>query len=607
MNFMRPFLRSVLLCVVLASVASTAFAQTTASSFVIHDVRVFDGVRVLEHQDVTVTDGKIASIGKAKKTAPAGAIDGAGKTLLPGLIDAHTHIMGMAESLQQALIFGVTTELDMFNMPESNKDLRDRMAAGKLADAADFRSAGILATVPGGHGTEYGIAIPTLTTPAEAQKWVDDRVAEGSDYIKIVIDDGSTYGIQFATLDKETVKAIVDAAHKDKKLAVVHVGTYQDALTAINAGADGLAHLWVGDQPGADFGKVAAKHHIFVVPTLSVLSSITHEGTDGSLADDAHFSPYFTPATAKALKSNFGFMKTKPDYSAAVNAIAQLRAAKVPILAGTDAGNPGTAHGASMHGEMSLLVKAGLTPLEALTAATLTPARAFKLDDRGRIAAGTRADLLLVNGDPTTDIAATRDIVSVWKAGVAVDRAAFAAAIMAASAKAAAAPGVTGMVSDFESGKPDAAFGAGWSTSTDAMVGGNSTAVMNVVDGGANGSKSALQVTGEIKTGFAYPWAGAMVCPGTPMFTPVNASEAKGIDFWTKGDGATYRVMIFTEESGRIPLTQTFVAGPEWKEVLLPFSVFDKATGKGLQAIIFSGTAPGTFSFVIDNVQLAKP
>jgi imidazolonepropionase-like amidohydrolase len=97
----------------------------------------------------------------------------------------------------------------------------------------------------------------------------------------------------------------------------------------------------------------------------------------------------------------------------------------VPILAGTDAPNPGTAHGISLHRELELLVRAGLPPVEALRAATSLPARAFRLLDRGRIAPGLRADLLLVGGDPTVDILATRNIRAVWKLGHATDREAF--------------------------------------------------------------------------------------------------------------------------------------------------------------------------------------
>ncbi len=561
---------------------------------------------MLEHQDVTVTDGIITSVKKTGSAAPAGAIDGRGKTLLPGLIDAHTHIMGQVQTLKQALIFGVTTELDMFNMVESNKDIKAQEAAGKLNDAADLRSAGILATAPKGHGTEYGFPIPTLTKPDQAQPWVDERIAEGSDYIKIVRDDGSTYGLKFPTLDDNMLRALVDAAHKRHKLAVVHIGTLDDALAAINAEADGLAHLWVGAQPGAGFGHVAARHHVFVIPTLSVLTSVAHTDYDSTLAADSALGLYITNADKRSLQSSFPMSASNLDYTAAENAIKQLKAEQVPILAGTDAGNPGTAHGVSMHGEMELLVKAGLTPMEALSAATANAAKAFHLNDRGRIAKGKRADLLLVDGDPTVNILATRRIVAVWKNGYAADRAKYAAQVAADNGKVAMAPVVKGFISGFEGSQLDAMFGAGWTTSTDAIAGGNSTVAMKIIAGGAHGSIGALQIKGEIKTDFTYPWAAAMFSPGPTQFAPANASATPALRFWVKGDGKSYRAMLFTEASGRIPLMQNFTAPAEWKQVTIPFSVFG-TDGKGLMAILFSGTDPGAFAFVIDDVELVKP
>lgn len=105
-----------------------------------------------------------------------------------------------------------------------------------------------------------------------------------------------------------------------------------------------------------------------------------------------------------------------------MTAIPPLAAANVRILAGTDAGNPGTAPVVSLHGELEYLVKAGLAPERALAAATSVPAAAFHLIGRGRIAPGLRADLVLVNGDATADVMATRDIVEVWKGGIPVDR-----------------------------------------------------------------------------------------------------------------------------------------------------------------------------------------
>ncbi len=103
-------------------------------------------------------------------------------------------------------------------------------------------------------------------------------------------------------------------------------------------------------------------------------------------------------------------------------AIRQLVRERVPILPGTDAPVPGQTYGASLHGELALLVGAGLTPIQALQAATSAPAHAFGLEDRGRISPGRRADLVLVEGDPTRDILTTRRIARVWKRGVMVQR-----------------------------------------------------------------------------------------------------------------------------------------------------------------------------------------
>ncbi len=165
-------------------------AKPDQSSFVIQKARVFDGRKTLDQSDVWVAEGKIKAVGRNLKVpSDVKVIDASGATLLPGLIDSHTHSWGTA--LKEAEIFGVTTELDMFTDAKYMEQIKKEQAAGKDLDLADLRSAGILATAPGGHGTEYGMAIPTLSSPSEAQAWVDARVAEGSDYIKIVVDDAS--------------------------------------------------------------------------------------------------------------------------------------------------------------------------------------------------------------------------------------------------------------------------------------------------------------------------------------------------------------------------------------------------------------------------------
>jgi imidazolonepropionase-like amidohydrolase len=594
--------------------ATLATAQPTLKPILIEHVRVFDGTRVLENRSVLIEDGVIRSVAAAiPRPADATVIDGTGKTLLPGLIDAHTHTI--AETLlQQAPVFGVTTDLDMFTDPATAARIKKEQREGKLLDYADLRSAGYLATVPGGHGTEYGLPVPTLTRPEEAQAWVDARIAEGSDCIKVVYDDSVEYGLDKPkpTLTKDVLKALADAAHKRGKLMVTHIGSLQQALDAIDAGADGLAHLFVGASSSPDFGKIAAAHHIFVVPTLTVLNTICATSFDAELAEDPRLKPYPLPTETAAMKARFD-LPAKISCEGANEAVRQLKAANVPILAGTDAGNPGTTQGASIHGELELLVRAGLTSVEALRAATAAPAAAFHLDDRGQIVAGKRADLVLVDGDPTGDIRQTRNIVAVWKAGHAIDREAWKASAAKQTeaqtkAKTAAAPAgsESGWISDFEQdGAPQAKFGAGWMVSTDQMAGGKSVARLEIVPGGAEGSKKALRVAGEVTTGFAYPWSGAMFSPGAAPMSPANLSARKAIQFWAKGDGQTYQVMVFSQRLGYRPATQNFVAGPEWKQFTLTFASFGGLDGSDIMALVWcAGPKTGTFAFELDNVRL---
>jgi imidazolonepropionase-like amidohydrolase len=250
-------------------------ARAQASgTFVVRDVRLFDGARVTEHRSVVVRDGVIADIGGAELAVPAGArvVEGRGRTLMPGFIDAHVHLSDSADAdLRQALAFGVTTVLDMF----SGGERFERIKALRSADApdmADVRTAGIGASVPGGHPSQMGgPPIPTITDSSDAQAFVDARIAEGSDYVKIIYDDLSSLGRKVPMLDKRTLRGLVAAAHARGKLALVHVLSEWQARDAIEAGADGLAHLFTGATVSPDFARLAATHGVFVVPTLTVL------------------------------------------------------------------------------------------------------------------------------------------------------------------------------------------------------------------------------------------------------------------------------------------------------------------------------------------------
>lgn len=161
----------------------------------------------------------------------------------------------------------------------------------------------------------------------------------------------------------------------------------------------------------------------------------------------------------------------------------------------------------------------------------------------------------------------------------------------------------SGLVSDFDAGTATVKFGAGWFDSTDQMMGGKSTEQFKVVDGGAEGSKGSLQITGEIAGGTTFPWAGAMFMPGAKPFAPANLSSKNTISFWAKGDGKTYRVLLFAASGGPIPAMQEFDAGSDWKQYTFPLNSFH-TEGHDLEGLLFSGgPAPGTFAFQIDDVQ----
>jgi imidazolonepropionase-like amidohydrolase len=587
-----------------SSVTSQSGAKTSTppspATFVIRNVRVFDGERVVPRTHVLVRDRRIAAIGPDIEV-PAGAevIRGDDRTLLPGLIDAHTHAFG--DALERAAIFGVTTELDMFTDHRFAAAMRiaQRDSATALA-RADLFSAGTLVTAPGGHGTEYAVQVPTIASKAEADAFVDARIAEGSDYIKIVYDDGRSYGLTMPTIARDVMTSVVAAAKRRGKLAVIHVGSRRGAEEALDAGANGLVHVFADVAPDTSFVDQAVRARAFVIPTLTVVESTTGVASGASLVDDARISPFLTVAERAALKASFPRRAaSKRTLNYAMDAVRRLHAAGVPILAGTDASNPGTAHGSSLHRELELLVSAGLTPAAALTAATATPAQAFGLPDRGRVAQGLRADLLLVEGDPTADITATRRIVAIWKAGARLERR------EAGPVTSAPVPTTDGAISDFDRDAVRAAFGAGWQVSTDRLMGGSSTATMTIEPGGARNTAGALAISGTLAAGAPYPWAGAMFFAGATPMAPVNASAFKELVFWTRGDGREYQVMVFAERLGNIPASQAFTARPEWHEVVMPFSAFSGIDGSDLKAVLFSsGPQPGAFRFMIDDVRL---
>ncbi|TYT27037.1 amidohydrolase family protein [Luteimonas viscosa] len=584
------------------SAAPPPAGADTGNSFVVQGARVFDGERDLGVANVLVRDGMIETVA-ADAQVPQGlpVVDGSGKTLLPGLIDAHVHAWGEAQ--RDLLRFGVTSALDMHGDAARLPALRTQRDATANGDRADLWAAGFAITAPGGHGTQYGFPVPTVDAGTDIDAFIGERVDEGADFIKLIVEDLSAYGLpqRLPTLSPMQVAQVVAAAHARDRRAVAHVAKLEDARMAIDAGADGLVHVFADAVADEAFVGAMRARDAFVVPTLAVVASMAGSGEGKALAGDARLRTLFTAQQTGTLAADFG-PPNPQRLQRALDSVRLLHAAGVDILAGSDAPNPGTAHGASLHHELALLVRAGLTPAQALAAATSLPAKRFGLAQRGRIAPGMRADLVLVDGDPLDDIAATRAIDTVWKNGHRVAREPAAAA--AAPTPAAAAPDDT-LVSDFDGDAIEAAFGS-WMATTDQMAGGASQVEHALVEGGAGGSRGALRIGGEIRPGFAYPWAGVMFFPAAQPMQPVDLSARRELVFQVRGDGRTYSAMLFSGPSMQgMPSVQAFTAGPQWREIRLPLSAFAGGDLSRVRGIAFTAGAPqGAFEFRIDRVEL---
>ena len=347
----------------------------------IENVRVFDGSAVGEPRRVVFGD-RVSGQGTG---AADEVVDAAGGVLLPGLVDAHVHVVRGRADLEDLARRGVTTGLDMGAWP---REFVDEMRSQK--GVARILSATVPAVGAGGHHARMpGFpAEGVVTGPDEARAFVGRRVADGADYVKIVTEAAPPEG-----MDQATVNALVEAAHDHGLLVVAHAVTTGAFRVAAEAGVDVSTHAPLDDVLDDDTIARMREIGMVSVPTLTMM-----EGT------------------AKLFGGN-GFR-----YEHARDSVTAFRAAGIRVLAGTDANSaPGApfapVHGESLHHELALLVAAGLTPLEALAGATSLPARVFGLDDRGVIAEGKRADLVLLDGDPTADVAATRNVKGVWIAG----------------------------------------------------------------------------------------------------------------------------------------------------------------------------------------------
>jgi imidazolonepropionase-like amidohydrolase len=217
------------------------------------------------------------------------------------------------------------------------------------------------------------------------------------------------------------VLALAEAAHLHDKMVVVHIETIDDVRVAADVGAEVLAHIWRDAGAEAELSAMLSNRGIVVATTLVTQDGFIDAEGGSTLVADPRLRPWLSKKAITKLTTRHGG-PVLTDIDRFIEAAAGLVDAGVTILAGTDVSAGTTSHGISMHRELELLVRAGLSPTEALKAATSNVAATFDIADRGIIAPGKRADLLLVQGDPTVDIMASRDIVGIWRGGVRFDR-----------------------------------------------------------------------------------------------------------------------------------------------------------------------------------------
>lgn len=374
-----------LLLTLLLVITSITSAQ---GDFVINNVTLFNGEEILENRSVAVSNGTITKVSKRAQKAET-IIDGRGKFLMPALTNAHVHTWALPQ-LKEAAQAGVLNLLDMHGMEPMQKAMVD---ARTSLDGARLYRAGYAATTEGGHGTQYGFPIPTLSKPADAEPWVNDRVAAGVDYIKIIVEPWKK------TLDKETVAQIIKEAHKASKIAVVHVSNEEDAYNSLISDADGLVHIY-HYKPMTDqhLQKLVGEKDFFVIPTI--LTTV--------LIQPLYFNK--TKEETALIEANV------------LKEVKRLYDAGIPILAGTDPPNANINIGSDLYKELAFFAKAGL-PIEAvLASATSLPAEKFSLEGVGYIKKGYKADLLLLEQSPVNDVMKLNTLSHIWKEGTLVEQ-----------------------------------------------------------------------------------------------------------------------------------------------------------------------------------------
>ena len=431
-------------------------------TFLIRGARIFTGDgKVIAKGAILIKDGKVHEIyegeGPEPKSVKADAIDAYGKTVLPGFIDTHVHLGapgGIPESyssdpkkMKQAvgrelaayLYSGVTAVKSVGDSLDLMQKLAQATASGEQLGTELFYT-GPMFTTAGGHGTEIVKFIPAQfraqveesllrlpKTKEEAAAMVAALKPQGVTGIKAILESGSA-GMLFNRMDTTIFNGVAAGAKAAGLPLVVHTGDDRDVGDAIAAGAAGIEHGSIRDRISDEHLAAMAKQGIYLAPTLAIVDAV-NALRSGNL--DLLSRPLFEQAAPRGLIEATKRALAKqpkgrgPGFDTALIDDNTLRAFKagVRIVTGTDSGNVPLIHGPAVHRELQLLVKLGLTPAEALKAATSNAAMLLGIGDRaGFIRKGYQATLLLVDGNPLEDISTTERVSVVFFKGERITR-----------------------------------------------------------------------------------------------------------------------------------------------------------------------------------------
>ncbi|MEO8597906.1 MAG: amidohydrolase family protein [Candidatus Solibacter sp.] len=436
--------------------------------FLIRNARVITGDgKVIENGSVLVRDGRIDAIfegaGPDPESLKAEVVEGAGKTLLPGLIDAHVHLAAsggistdtqdysiektMPRAAAAMLYSGVTAARSTGDSLDASLKLRKSIADGAKLGAQLFLN-GPMFTAEGGHGVEFIDQLPaairemvraqvvrTPKTPDEARKQVRELKARGIDGVKAILEAGWGDGMLYDRLDLLLVRAVSEEARAQHLGLATHTGDARDVADAVEIGSASVEHGSWRDEIPDNLLERMAREGVYLDPTLGVAEG--YAAYFGGRTDLLNRSLVQQAVPAALLKGTRDFVSSGKGADAAKAELFQhalemarsnlLRAWKagVPLVMGTDAGNAMVFHGPALHHELQLWVAAGIPVEVALEAATGNAAKLLHAEKRiGAIRPGMDADLLLVDGNPLQDITATERISLVVFKGERIRRAA---------------------------------------------------------------------------------------------------------------------------------------------------------------------------------------